>query len=161
MRRCYFFVLLIVFTIALLSGCQPRQREIKLDTSDMSDQTKAGVLIQEKIIEKVYETNWLVTAFIIAGVVGFVSAWRGCKDGWLVVVGSVIGWLWVRMDQALMGNKWLLLIPAALIVFALGRFIYRDFIGKVTFKRRLVGSSQSKAGEKLISQYERKIGCVA
>jgi len=157
MNRHFVFILCAVFTITLFSGCQVLRRSNELDTSDMSDKAKAGVLIQEKIIEKVYETNWLVTAFIVAGVIGIVSAWRGCKDGWLVVVGSVIGWLWVRMDQALMANKWLLLIPAAMIIFALGRFVYRDFIGKVTFKRQLAGSGQSKAGEKLIHKYERKI----
>jgi len=116
------FLIILFFAVLFLGGCF-QQRVV--DTRNMSDEAKSRVLIKttetKEKLQKAYETTWLATTFIIAGVLGIVAVIRGTKGGIFIVVGSASGWLWVRADQALVENNWMLLVPAGLAIAGAGR----------------------------------------
>ncbi len=150
---------IILIFVLLFAGCQrgvfdwnPFER---MESADAKE-TVTEVVKTKAIIEKIYETNWLITVFILVGVLGVVAAIRGRLEGLGITAACVGGWVWVRIDQAMASNQWLWLGLIGLGLVAFGLFMYRDWIGKQAFKRSQNGGKLNKAMKKLVNKAKGK-----
>lgn len=114
----------IVFLLCLfLLGCAAPKANLTPETEEgRLDALKTG-----KIIEKIYETNLLITGFIIVVAIGvFCCLSRQLQIG-LALIGTGSAGIWItRTDQALAQNHWLLLIPTGIAVVGAGVWVFKN-----------------------------------
>ncbi len=140
--------LLIIILLVLVSGCIARPAA----KSSISDP------IKRTVIEKIYETNWLVTLFIVGIAAGVFAIVRGAIEfGVAAVVSSIAGLVAVRIDQTLSTQTWPWIVAGIIILVATGAFLYRDRIGKMAFREKLKGTGMSRSSEKLVAKYKEKL----
>ena len=138
--------LLIIILLVLVSGCIARPAA----KSSISDP------IKRTVIEKIYETNWLVTLFIVGIAAGVFAIVRGAIEfGVAAVVSSIAGLVAVRIDQTLSTQTWPWIVAGIIILVATGAFLYR--IGKMAFREKLKGTGMSRSSEKLVAKYKEKL----
>ncbi len=116
--------LIILLGMFVFSGCQPQRR------ADLTPETEAGkldALKADKIIEKIYETNLLISGFIVVAAIGvFCMASRQIQLGLALIATGLVG-IWItRADQSLAQNQWLLLIPTGLLVVGGAVWVFKN-----------------------------------
>lgn len=121
----FWTVILIVLMIimVLVEGChQPR--------ADLTPETEVGKLAAlktDKIIEKIYETNLLVSGFIVVSAIGVFCCFSRQLQLGLALIATGGAGIWItRADQSLAQNQWFLLIPTGLLVVGGGIWVFKN-----------------------------------
>lgn len=148
----FFIVGVVLWTIAIigalvfLSGCLPQQR------ADLTPETEAGKLAAlktDKIVEKIYETNLLISGFIVVSAIGvFCCFSRQIQLGLALIATGLVG-IWItRADQSLAQNQWFLLIPTGLVVVGGAIWFFKNEQVRTALKQIIKGGArlQSNAG---------------
>ena len=126
MEEIRFWIMIIVAIIIamVLIGCQPQPR------ANLTPETEAGkldALKADKIIEKIYETNLLISGFILVAAIGVFCCFSRQIQLGLALIATGGAGIWItRADQSLAQNQWLLLIPTGLLVVGGAVWVFKN-----------------------------------
>ena len=135
--------IVIAAVMIWIEGChQPR--------ADLTPETEAGkldALKTDKIIEKIYETNLLVSGFIVVSAIGVFCCFSRQLQLGLALIATGGAGIWItRADQSLAQNQWLLLIPTGLLVVGGGIWVFKNEQVRTALRQIVSGVDRLKSG---------------
>ncbi len=128
-----------------LGGCQPQRRV------DLTPETEAGkldALKADKIIEKIYETNLLISGFIVVAAIGVFCCFSRQIQLGLALIATGGAGIWItRADQSLAQNQWLLLIPTGLLVVGGAIWVFKNEQVRTALRQIVAGVNDMKTSK--------------
>ena len=135
-------IVVIMVWLMAVPGCQPQRRV------DLTPETEAGkldALKTDKIIEKIYETNLLISGFIVVAAIGVFCCFSRQIQLGLALIATGGAGIWItRADQSLAQNQWLLLIPTGLLVVGGAIWVFKNEQIRTALKQIVRGVDKMK-----------------
>lgn len=127
MKEILFWTVVLIVIAAGMIWIEGCHQPTKADLTPETEVGKLAALKTDKIIEKIYETNLLVSGFIVVSAIGvFCCFSRQLQLGLALIATGGAGTLITRADQSLAQNQWLLLIPTGLLVVGGGIWVFKN-----------------------------------